>query len=63
MRRKWGRSTPFQALSGSVLDAQIRDGNNFDLTPAEAGHPIWGPVFRAVKADVAKADAAKAKGK
>ena len=35
----------------------------FDLTPAEAGHPIWGPVFRAVKADVAKADAAKAKGK
>ena len=30
----------------------------FDLTPAEAGHPLWGPVFRAVKAD-----AAKAKGK
>ena len=29
-----------------------------DLTPAEAGHPLWGPVFRAVKAD-----AAKAKGK
>ncbi len=21
-----------------------------ELTPAEAGHPIWGPVFRAVKA-------------
>ena len=21
----------------------------FNLTPAEAGHPIWGPVFRAVK--------------
>jgi len=22
----------------------------FELAPAEAGHPIWGPVFRAVKA-------------
>lgn len=22
----------------------------FDLTPAEAGHPLWGPVFRSVKA-------------
>lgn len=22
----------------------------FDLTPAEAGHPQWGPVFRSVKA-------------
>lgn len=21
----------------------------FDLTPAEAGHPIWGPIFRVVK--------------
>jgi hypothetical protein len=28
---------------------------NFDLTPAEAGHPMWGPVFRSVKAAVAKA--------
>ena len=31
----------------------------FDLTAAEAGHPIWGPVFRAVKAEAAP----KAKGK
>jgi Tfp pilus assembly protein PilF len=23
----------------------------FDLKPAEAGHPIWGPVFRGVKAE------------
>lgn len=23
---------------------------SFDLDPAEAGHPIWGPVFRRVKA-------------
>jgi Tfp pilus assembly protein PilF len=22
---------------------------HFDLEPAEAGHPIWGPVFRSVK--------------
>lgn len=22
---------------------------DFDLGPAEAGHPIWGPVFRSVK--------------
>jgi len=26
----------------------------FDLTPAEAGHPMWGPVFRSVKSEVAK---------
>lgn len=26
----------------------------FDLTPAEAGHPMWGPVFRGVKAELAK---------
>ena len=23
---------------------------SFDLSPAEAGHPMWGPVFRSVKA-------------
>lgn len=26
----------------------------FDLKPAEAGHPIWGPVFRTEKAKFAK---------
>lgn len=26
----------------------------FDLTPAEVGHPMWGPVFRNVKAELAK---------
>ena len=25
----------------------------FELTPAEAGHPKWGPVYRQVKADIA----------
>jgi Tfp pilus assembly protein PilF len=23
---------------------------NFELAPAEVGHPVWGPVFRSVKA-------------
>ena len=23
---------------------------SFELAPAEAGHPVWGPVFRSVKA-------------
>jgi hypothetical protein len=31
----------------------------FELAPAEIGHPIWGPVFRSVKAEAA----AKAKAK
>ena len=28
--------------------------SNFDLKPAEAGHPVWGPVFRSVKGKPAK---------
>ena len=27
---------------------------NFDLKAAEAGHPVWGPVFRSMKAKPAK---------
>ena len=27
---------------------------NFELTPAEVGHPVWGPVFRATKKSSAK---------
>lgn len=27
---------------------------NFNLEPAEAGHPIWGPAFRSVKSKYAK---------
>jgi Tfp pilus assembly protein PilF len=27
---------------------------NFNLTSAEAGHPIWGPVFRSVKSKFPK---------
>jgi len=26
----------------------------FELTPAEAGHPVWGPVFRSAKAKYGK---------
>ena len=28
----------------------------FDLQPAEAGHPIWGPVFRDVKASMTRSE-------
>lgn len=28
--------------------------SKFDLEPAEAGHPIWGPIFRSVKAQLKK---------
>jgi Tfp pilus assembly protein PilF len=27
---------------------------HFELTPAEAGHPVWGPVFRSAKAKFGK---------
>ncbi|HEU0283026.1 MAG TPA: TssQ family T6SS-associated lipoprotein [Gallionella sp.] len=46
----------------SGREKQCRDGfkkafeidPNFDLKPAEAGHPVWGPVFRSVKTRPAK---------
>jgi hypothetical protein len=31
----------------------------FELAPAEMGHPIWGPVFRSVKAEAASRAKAK----
>jgi hypothetical protein len=46
-----GRQRPCRAEFRKAFDA---DGN-FNLTPAEAGHPVWGPVFRSVKAELAKA--------
>ena len=27
---------------------------NFELSPAESGHPSWGPVFKTLKSDMAK---------
>ncbi len=32
---------------------------NFELSPAEAGHPIWGPAFSSVKSAVSKVNAPK----
>lgn len=29
----------------------LEKDSKFDLKPAEAGHPLWGPVFRSVKAE------------
>jgi Tfp pilus assembly protein PilF len=26
----------------------------FELSPAESGHPLWGPVFKSVKSEMAK---------
>jgi len=46
-----GRQRPCRDEFRKAFEA---DGN-FDLTPAEAGHPVWGPVFRSVKAEMAKA--------
>lgn len=31
----------------------------FSLTPTEAGHPVWGPIFKSAKAESAKAEPAK----
>ncbi len=42
-----------RGCSNEFRKAFEADGN-FNLTPAEAGHPIWGPVFRSVKAEMAK---------
>ncbi len=45
-----GRQAPCRDEFRRALEA---DGN-FNLTAAEAGHPVWGPVFRSVKAEMAK---------
>ena len=50
-----GREKACRDLFHKALDADPK----FELEPAEAGHPIWGPVLRSVKAE----RAAKAKGK
>ncbi|MEP7180630.1 MAG: TssQ family T6SS-associated lipoprotein [Betaproteobacteria bacterium] len=50
-----GREKSCRVEFQKALDADPK----FDLEPAEAGHPIWGPVLRSVKAE----RAAKAKPK
>ncbi len=44
-----GRERPCRDEFRKAFEADPK----FDLTPAEAGHPIWGPVFRSVKVEVA----------
>lgn len=54
------RSAQCRADFRKALDADP----SFDLAAAEAGHPMWGPVFRSVKAEVdkrRKSDADKAR--
>lgn len=41
-----GRQRQCREEFGKAFDADP----SFDLTPAEAGHPTWGPVFRKLKA-------------
>ncbi len=50
-----GREKSCRGEFRKALDADPK----FDLEPAEAGHPVWGPVLRSVKAE----RAAKAKAK
>ena len=56
-----GREKKCRSEFNKALDADPK----FELEPAEAGHPIWGPVLRGIKAGrAAKAErAAKAKSK
>lgn len=37
------------------FDAILKLDRGFELTPAEAGHPLWGPVFKRAKADAERA--------
>ena len=57
-RASISRSWPASRSRTSACRAEFRKAFEadpaFDLTPAEAGHPMWGPVFRSVKAEVAK---------
>ena len=50
-----GREKSCRGEFNKALDADPK----FALEPAEAGHPVWGPVLRSVKAE----RAAKAKAK
>lgn len=38
-----------EAQCRNEFRAALKIDPSFDLAPSEAGHPIWGPVFRSVK--------------
>lgn len=38
-----------EAMCKASFEKAFRLDPDFSLTPAEAGHPIWGPVFSSVK--------------
>ena len=38
-----------EKMCGDSFKKAIQLDSRFDLKPAEAGHPVWGPVFRAAK--------------
>ena len=44
----------FPALCSDEFAKALAADPGFELTPAEAGHPLWGPIFRKLKA--ARAD-------
>jgi hypothetical protein len=46
-----GRQRPCRDEFRKALEADTA----FTLTAAEAGHPVWGPVYRSVKVELAKA--------
>ena len=50
-----GREKSCHAEFRKALEVDPR----FKLAPAEAGHPIWGPVFRSVKAELAAKEKAR----
>ena len=70
-RSEQGRARKYLAFIDCVSgrQAQCKDefrkaleiDPGFDLTVAEAGHPIWGPAYRDVRAQLAAAAAAPAK--
>lgn len=70
MRPEQGTAHKFLAFIYCISgrDADCRDefrkslevDPNFDLTAAEAGHPIWGPVYRDVRTQLSAAAAAAA---
>jgi hypothetical protein len=41
------------ALCRGEFRKAFADDPSFDLSRAESGHPVWGPVFRSVRAEVA----------